>query len=114
MLLSPIGLAAVTELSVRSVVGVMMGAWWPGTAYSEVLAALLGKLSAVAPSMGGPDGGPIVIADALAKCDALFVYSAKIGIGAGLVILLLTPLLKRGMHGEIGRASWWERVCQYV
>src|SRR3546814_9268739 len=44
MLLSPIGLAAVTELSVRSVVGVMMGAWWLGTAYSEVLAALLGKL----------------------------------------------------------------------
>src|SRR3546814_18891665 len=81
MLLSPIGLAAVTELSVRSVVGVMMGAWWLGTAYSEVLAALLGKLSAVAPSMGGPDGGPIVIADALAKYDALFVYSAKIGIG---------------------------------
>ncbi|NKF21780.1 peptide MFS transporter [Solimonas sp. C16B3] len=95
MLLSPIGLAAVTELSVPSVMGVMMGAWWLGTAYSEVLAALLGKLSAIQL----PEDGAIVVADALAKYDALFVYSAKIGIAAGLLILLLTPLLKRGMHG---------------
>lgn len=99
MLLSPIGLAAVTELSVRSVVGVMMGAWWLGTAYSEVLAALLGKLSAIPQPLGGAEGSAFVVADALARYDALFVYSAKIGIGAGLVILLLTPLLKRGMHG---------------
>ncbi|WP_028080731.1 peptide MFS transporter [Solimonas soli] len=95
MLLSPIGLAAVTELSVASVVGVMMGAWWLGTAYSEVLAAALGKLSA----LDVPQDGAIIVADALARYDALFVWSAKIGVGAGLVMLALVPLLKRGMHG---------------
>lgn len=99
MLLSPIGLAAVTELSVASVVGVMMGAWWLGTAYSEVLAALLGRLSSLAPTMDGAEAGAFVVADALARYEALFVWSAKIGIGAGLFILLLAPLLKRGMHG---------------
>ncbi|MFT4047918.1 MAG: peptide MFS transporter [Solimonas sp.] len=95
MLLSPIGLAAVTELSVASVVGVMMGAWWLGTAYSEVLAAALGKLS----SLDVPEDGALAVADALAKYDALFVWSAKIGVGAGLVIVVLVPLLRRGMHG---------------
>jgi POT family proton-dependent oligopeptide transporter len=95
MLLSPIGLAAVTQLSVPRVMGVMMGAWWLGTSYSEVAAAMLGKLSAIEI----PEGQVLNVAEALAKYDQLFVFSAKIGIGAGLLILLLSPLLRRGMHG---------------
>lgn len=39
MCLSPIGLSAVTQLSVARVVGLMMGVFWLATAYSEVLAA---------------------------------------------------------------------------
>lgn len=95
MMLSPIGLSAVTQLSVPRVVGVMMGAWWLGTAYSEMFAALLGKLS----SIEIPEGATLNVADALAKYDVLFAYSAKIGIICGAVVLLLTPLLKRMMHG---------------
>lgn len=95
MLLSPIGLAAVTQLSGSSVVGVMMGAWWLGTAYSEVLAAAFGKLSA----LELPEDGTLVLADALARYEALFTTLAQFGIGAGLVVLALVPLLKRGMHG---------------
>ena len=95
MLLSPIGLSAVTELSVPRVVSLMMGGWFLGTSYSEVLAAALGKLS----SMEIPEGEVLNVADALAKYDALFVFSAKIGIGSGLLTLLLTPLIKRWMHG---------------
>jgi POT family proton-dependent oligopeptide transporter len=95
MLLSPIGLSAVTQLSVPSVASLMMGAWFLGTSYSEVLAAALGKLS----SIQVPEGEAINIADALAKYDALFVYSAKIGIVCGLAVLVLTPLIKRWMHG---------------
>ena len=41
--ISPIGLSAVTQLSVPRVVSVMMGAWFLATAYSEVLAANLVK-----------------------------------------------------------------------
>jgi len=95
MLLSPIGLSAVTELSVPRVVSLMMGGWFLGTSYSEVLAAGLGKLS----SMEIPEGEVLNVTDALAKYDALFVFSAKIGIGSGLLTLLLTPLIKRWMHG---------------
>ena len=95
MLLSPIGLSAVTELSVPRVVSLMMGGWFLGTSYSEVLAAALGKLS----SIEIPEGETLNIVDALAKYESLFVFSAKIGIGSGIVVLVLTPLIKRWMHG---------------
>ena len=45
--LSPVGLSAVTKLAVPSVVGVMMGAWFLATAYSEFVAAQLAKLAAI-------------------------------------------------------------------
>jgi proton-dependent oligopeptide transporter, POT family len=95
MLVSPISLAAVTQLSVPRIVGVMMGGWWLGTAYSEVVAALLGKLAAIEI----PEGTTLNVAEALAKYEDLFVFSAEIGVGTGLFVLLLLPLLNRGMHG---------------
>jgi len=58
MCLSPIGLSAVTQLSVARVVGLMMGGFWLATAYSEVLAAQLGKLA----SVDIPEGGVIDMA----------------------------------------------------
>ena len=95
MMLSPIGLSAVTQLSVPRVVGLMMGGWFLGTSYSEILAAELGKLS----SIEIPEGAVLNVAEALSKYDDLFVFSAKIGIGSGILVLLLTPFFKRLMHG---------------
>lgn len=63
MCLSPIGLSAVTQLSVTRVVGLMVGGFWLATAYSEVLAAQFGKLA----SIDVPEGGAIDIASAAAK-----------------------------------------------
>lgn len=95
MLLSPIGLSVVTALSVPRVVGLMMGGWFLGTSYSEVLAAELGKLSA----LEIPENAALDVAAALLKYDELFVFSAKIGIGSGLAVLALSPLIRRWMHG---------------
>ncbi|MGH8515841.1 MAG: peptide MFS transporter [Panacagrimonas sp.] len=95
LLLSPIGLSAVTSLSVPRVVSLMMGAWFLASAYSEVVAAWLGKLSSVEP---GADGG-IDVAQALARYADLFSDLGWIGLGFGAFVLLLTPLLRRGMHG---------------
>lgn len=95
LLLSPIGLSAVTSLSVPRVVSLMMGAWFLASAYSEVIAAWLGKLSAVElDAAGGFD-----IAEALQRYADLFANLAWVGLGFGLFVLLLAPLLKRGMHG---------------
>ena len=95
MCLSPIGLSAVTQLSVARVVGLMMGGFWLATAYSEVLAAQLGKLA----SLDIPEGGVIDMAAASAKYGALFQMLLWIGLGSALLFLLLAPLLRRMMHG---------------
>ena len=73
----------------------MMGGWFLGTSYSELLAAQLGKLS----SIEIPEGAVLNVAEALSKYEELFVFLAKIGIGSGVVVLILTPLFKRLMHG---------------
>ncbi|MEM9758314.1 MAG: oligopeptide:H+ symporter, partial [Pseudomonadota bacterium] len=93
--LSPVGLSAVTKLAVHRVVGVMMGAWFLATAYSEFVAAQLSKLAAVETSAG-------TVSDtsaALAVYTNLFGNLLWVGLGVSFLVLLLSPLLRRMMHG---------------
>ena len=93
--LSPIGLAAVTQLSVPAVVGVMMGAYWLATSLAEQAAAMFGSFAA----LDIPDGAKIDFVDAKMKYGALFDHMLWLGLAAALVALLLSPLIKRWMHG---------------
>ncbi len=95
MCLSPIGLSAVTQLSVARVVGLMMGGFWLATAYSETLAAQFGKLA----SIDIPEGAGIDFASAAAKYADLFRLLLWIGLGCALLALIVAPLLRRMMHG---------------
>ncbi len=95
MCLSPIGLSAVTQLSIPRVVGLMMGAFWLATAYSEVIAAQFGKLA----SIDIPENGVIDMAVAGAKYGGLFQMMLWIGVGSGLAFLVITPLVRRWMNG---------------
>jgi proton-dependent oligopeptide transporter, POT family len=95
MCLSPVGLSAVTQLSVKSVVSLMMGTWFLATAFSEVLAAMFGKLAA----LDIPEGEAINMVEAGAKYAHLFWLMMWIGIGCAVVAFLLAPLLRRMMHG---------------
>lgn len=95
MCLSPIGLSAVTQLSVARVVGLMMGGFWLATAYSEVLAAQFGKLA----SLDLPDGAAVDFVTASAKYGELFQLMMWIGVGSGVLYFLLSPLLRKWMHG---------------
>jgi len=93
--LSPVGLSAVTKLAVPDVVGVMMGAWFLATAYSEFVAAQLAKLAAVE-----TEGGVVTdISVALASYTDLFTSLLWVGLGVAAFMLLISPLLKKLMHG---------------
>ncbi len=93
--LSPVGLSAVTKLSVPKVVGVMMGTWFLATAYSELVAAQIAKFAAI-----DTQGGEVTdIAGAVQTYGEFFNNLFLIGGGFGLLVLLVSPLLKRGMHG---------------
>ena len=93
--LSPIGLAAVTQLSVPSVVGFMMGAYWLATSLSEQAAALFGSFAA----LDIPEGAQLDVADAKLKYGALFDHMLWLGLIAAAVALALSPLIKKWMHG---------------
>jgi POT family proton-dependent oligopeptide transporter len=95
MCLYPVGLSAVTQLSVPRVVSLMMGTWFLATAFSETLAALLGKLAAIEV----PEGEAMDLAEAATKYADLFTLLMWLGIGCSLVALLASPLLRRMMHG---------------
>jgi len=93
--LSPVGLSAVTKLAVPKVVGVMMGSWFLATAYAELVAAQISKLAAIK-----TDAGAVTdMTGALATYSELFSKLLWIGVGFGLVMLVVSPLLRRGMRG---------------
>ncbi len=96
MCLSPVGLSAVTQLSVTRVVSLMMGTWFLATAFSETLAAEFAKLAA----LDSFDASKLAdVTDAATKYGDLFWLMAKVGIGCAIVALIFVPLLKKLMHG---------------
>ena len=92
--LSPVGLSAVTKLAVPSVVGVMMGTWFLASAYSSYVAAQIATIAA-RPS----DESTLDLSGALTGYTELFSQLLYIGLAGGVVLLILSPLLKRMMHG---------------
>jgi proton-dependent oligopeptide transporter, POT family len=95
MSLAPVSLSAVTQLSVPSVVSMMMGTWFLATAFSEALAAQFGKIAALDDAVGTAIDFP----SAAAGYAHLFWIMCAIGVGCGVLALLVSPLLRRWMHG---------------
>ncbi len=93
--LSPVGLSAVTKLSIKRVVGVSMGTWFLATALSETVATRIGKMASIDSTVGETQD----LAATLATYTQLYEFLMWTGIGVGVFMLLLAPLLKKGMHG---------------
>jgi len=84
--MSPVGLSAMTRLSVTNMVGLMMGAWFLASGAGNAVAAIIAQATAA----GGPDG----------ESQVLVVYS-KVGwiaIGVGVAMMLAAPIIKKYMH----------------
>jgi POT family proton-dependent oligopeptide transporter len=93
--LSPVGLSAVTKLSLQRVVGMTMGVWFLATALSETVATRIGKAAAIDTSTGEAAD----VATMLAQYTELYEFLMYLGVGVGIFMLLITPLLRKGMHG---------------
>ncbi|AMX03236.1 peptide MFS transporter [Microbulbifer thermotolerans] len=91
--LSPVGLSAVTKLSIGKVVSVSMGTWFLATALSETVATRIGKMAAL------DQDGTGDLASTLATYTNLYEYLMWWGLGVGALMILLSPLLKKGMCG---------------
>jgi POT family proton-dependent oligopeptide transporter len=85
----------ITKLSVARVVGAMMGGWM-------LAQALAGYLSGIIAASTGAEtiGGQITnLAAAKAGYAAVYSQIGWVAIGCGAVLLVLSPLLKKRMHG---------------
>lgn len=93
--LSPVGLSAVTKLSPPKIVGFMMGVWFLATASSEFIASILANFASIDTANGmAPDLN-------LAKESylSLFEYLLYTGVGFGVVLLIISPFVKKMMGG---------------
>lgn len=93
LMLSPVGLSAMTKLAPASLVGLFMAGWF---VYSGLGNALSGVIAAAA---GAETVGGQIVDVAGAKKNYIQVFSSigYIGMGIGLVMLLISPIVKRWM-----------------
>jgi len=93
--LSPVGLSAMTKLSVPAIGGTMMGAWFLSSAAASYIAALFAQLTAME-TVGG-EIADITAATALFTqlFETLFWLAAAVTV----IALALSPVLTRAMRG---------------
>ncbi len=94
--ISPIGLSMITKLSPARLVGMMMGAWFLASAFGQFVAGKVGAMMAM-PTVDGETTLPP--AESLLIYSGVFQDIAYISLGAGVLLLALTPVLKKWMHG---------------
>lgn len=93
--LSPIGLSMITKLSPQKMVGLMMGMWFLASAFGQYVAGIIGTLMAI-PKDGG-NQGVINPLQSLPIYIGVFEKIAFVAMGCGVLLFLLSPILKRWM-----------------
>jgi len=98
LMLSPVGLSAVTKLAPAQVVGMTMGAWFLYSGLSNFLAGVIAR------STGSETIGGQLTDMAAAKATYVSVYSSVgyIGVGIAVGMLLISPLIKSWMKTDEG------------
>jgi POT family proton-dependent oligopeptide transporter len=93
--LSPVGLSMVTKLSPARLVSTVMGSWFLATAFSQFLAAIIAQFAAVDTG----DGKVIPIpSETVHIYGDVYQLVAIMAATSGVVLLVLSPLLKKWMH----------------
>ncbi|GAA0579293.1 peptide MFS transporter [Rhizomicrobium electricum] len=93
--LSPVGLSAVSKLSIPKLVGMMFGVWLMASAVAQYVGGIVAQFASTE-TVGGKVLNPEV---SLHTYMGVFQTIGIAGIIAGVVAILLSPVLKRGMHG---------------
>ena len=96
--LSPIGLSMITKLSPPGVTGILMGTWFLAYSFAQYVAALIAQLTGIEKS------GPL-LGSVPKPAETVMVYGSVFGsigwvaLGVGVLLVLLSPLIARRMHG---------------
>jgi POT family proton-dependent oligopeptide transporter len=93
--ISPVGLSMITKLSIARVVGMMMGVWFLSISIGEYLAGAAAQAASVQ-TVGGVVTNPEL---ALQTYAHTFMVGGESTMIAGVILLAISPWLKKLMHG---------------
>ncbi|MGC6328848.1 peptide MFS transporter [Rhizorhabdus sp. FW153] len=93
--ISPVGLSMITKLSIARVVGLMMGLWFLSISCAQYVAGMVAQVASVE-TVGGQVTNLKVSLDTYA---GVFQTIGLVSIGIGVVLFLLSPVIKKWMHG---------------
>jgi POT family proton-dependent oligopeptide transporter len=92
LFMSPVGLSKITDLSPQRIVAFMMGVWFLSSAYAFQLVGFIGKQLAIesdSSNVGGLETLDVYIGG--------FSLISQYAIGAGILVLIFAPFLKKLM-----------------
>jgi POT family proton-dependent oligopeptide transporter len=93
--ISPVGLSMITKLSIARIVGLMMGVWFLSISVAQYVAGIVAQIASVA-TVGGEVTNLKVSLDTY---TGVFTHIGLFAGGVGVVLLILSPLIKKWMHG---------------
>ncbi|MGK2910152.1 MAG: peptide MFS transporter [Sphingobium sp.] len=93
--ISPVGLSMITKLSIARVVGLMMGVWFLSISCAQYVAGLVAQVASVE-TVGGQVTNLKVSLETYA---GVFWTIGLVSAGIGVVLLLISPIIKKWMHG---------------
>jgi POT family proton-dependent oligopeptide transporter len=111
LFLSPIGLSKVTELSPAKLVAFMMGVWFLSSSFAHYIAGVIAKMTTGGNAGGGPLAGAVsaITGDLpagsspevtnLFNYTSIFAQIAIISFAFAILALIISPIIKRMMHG---------------
>ena len=95
LMISPVGLSMITKLSIGRIVGMMMGVWFLSISVAQYVGGVVAQVASVE-TVGGQVTNPKLSLDTYAGVFQTIGLAAS---GIGLLLLMLSPLIKRWMHG---------------
>ncbi len=93
--ISPVGLSMITKLSIARVVGLMMGVWFLSISVAQYVAGVVAQVASVE-TVGGQVTNLKVSLDTY---SGVFWTIGLIAAAIGGVLLLISPLIRKWMHG---------------
>lgn len=92
LFMSPVGLSKITDLSPKRIVAFMMGVWFLSSAFAFQIVGFIGKQLAIESDNSNVGGF-----ETLSVYTDGFLLIAKYSLGAGLIVLIFSPLIKKLM-----------------
>lgn len=92
LFMSPVGLSKITDLSPKRIVAFMMGVWFLSSAFAFQVVGFIGKQLAIESTDKNIGGF-----ETLGIYTDGFLLIAKYSLGAGIIVLLASPLIKKLM-----------------